>query len=470
MVIPLWKLFLKAAGTCSSRERARSGAWLACASLLISCGVAVTAQTQYKARVTQTDTSSFPHIRVYLSLTDESGNPISTSDPVSLKIFEDDTLVREETLSEGGSSEGSSVLVLDLSDSMEGEKLSQARNAAIEYVNLAPPSFQVAVVKFGRTASVVCRFTSDRSVLRGCINSLQDTLGKTALQEGIGAGLDLLRGTTGRREVIALTDGYENSKTEGLYKGAPGLQYLLQRAAHEEATISVIGLGTQINEVDLRRYEQTGGTYLASPTTNQLAAVFRKAAQLLESERVVEYDTTASHPDGTRGRIRPELIIGKNNNRGTPVEFVRPGLLPHVRGEHFRFIIVIVTLFVLPIALSLFGSFYMVWRFRARHVRRLEAGSAYLNRRDPNYDPSYEPFQVGDLIVVCPASNTPYYVRSWRLYKCQCGREPLCAGHFCYHRVLPQWVRSTLNKMFKNSEGQAGRTWLCHCAGDKFGY
>lgn len=472
MLVALWKLFREAApplalGYETTRNRA---ARLACFTFLLSGLAADAAPTEYKARITQTDTRNFPHVRVYLSITDEGGNPISTSDAATLRIFEDGTLVKEEVLSEGGGGEGHSVLVLDLSDSMEGDKLAQARTAAIEYINLAPPSFQIAVVKFGRAASVVCKFTSDRGTLRNCINSLRDTMGKTALQEGIGLGLDLLRGKAGRREVVALTDGYENSKTQGPYHGAAGLEYLLRRAASEEATISVVGLGATIKETDLRRYEQTGGRYLPSPTAAQLAAAFRKAAKLLESERVVVYDTTASHPDGTRGRIRPELTVGKVKSVGDPGEFVRPGLLPHVRGEHFWFIVVIAALFVLPITFSLLGSLYAVWRFRARHVRRLELGSVYLSRRDTNYDPSHEAFQVGDLIVVCPASNTPYYVRSWRMYKCQCGREPSCAGHFCYHRILPRWARSTLNKIFKNREGQAGRTWLCHCAGDKFGY
>jgi hypothetical protein len=472
---PLWR-FISAA---ISYGLSRGSALRSVSAIFLLLCLATSAARAQNARVTQIDTTSFPHIRVYLSLTDQNGNPISTTETVTLKLFEDGRPVKEEVLSDGGISEGYAVLALDLSDSMRGDKLIQARAAAINYINVAPPGFQIAIVKFGSKVSFInfcpnapktCEFTNDRRRLRDSIDLLQKTMGRTALQEGIGTGLDLLHGKVGRREVVAFTDGYENSQTEGPYKDVPGLNYVIQRALREEATITTIGLGREINENYLKQYEQTHGEYLYAPTPAKLATMFGIAARRLGSERKVEYDTKASNPDGTRGKILPVLTIGKTELPGEPSTYVRPGLLPHVRGTHFWFIILIAVLSVLPSGFSLLSSLYVVWRFRARHVRQLEAGSAYLNKRDPNYDPSRGSFKIGDLIVLCPASNTPYYVRSWRMCKCQCGREPLCAGNFCYHRVLPKWLRVTLDRLFKNSEGKAGRTWLCHCAGDKFGY
>src|SRR5947209_9956101 len=105
----------------------------------------VTAQAQYEAHITQIDKQSFPDIRVYVSITDASGNSIPDNLPVELSLYEGDELVSHKVLSAGW--EVSSVLALDVSGSMKDvSKIDKAKEAAIRYVEMLPPDHQVEEV------------------------------------------------------------------------------------------------------------------------------------------------------------------------------------------------------------------------------------------------------------------------------------------------------------------------------------
>ncbi|MFL6211946.1 MAG: vWA domain-containing protein [Pyrinomonadaceae bacterium] len=429
--------------------------------VLLSCLAASTICAQFNARITQVDTGNFPHIRVYVSVTDAAGNPINDEQPVTLNLFENGAPVSKNVLSQGH--QVYSVLVLDLSGSMKGDKLDKAKAAALSYINMAPPSFRIAVVGFADNVRQIAPFSTDKKYLRDSISPLQ-AAGETALQDGIGKGLNMLRGQPGRRSVIALTDGIENrSRTYSQ-------RQLIDMGLQDQMTISIIGLGDNVNVSYLKEYERTRGTYLFSPTPFQLAGAFGQVAKLLDKERVIDYVTSNASADGTRNNLSVELAVGNTSQKNDWV-YVRPGLIPHVRGEHTPFALLIVLLMIVPSVLVFMRSLLVVHRFRAHHVKRLAPGSEYINKKDPYYPPDHRPFGVGDLIVVCPGSKTTYFVRSWRMLKCKCPRgETNCAGYFCYQRALPQWLRKMLDRLFEKKQGTAGRRWLCRCAGDKDGY
>lgn len=463
-----------------SRARLHLAAGLACSALLL-CLLAVQAvaqppanskapqpgagASQYKATVTQVDYGQMPRVKVYVSVTDSSGNPIPDDQSVKLGLYENGALVSESVLSQGY--EIYTVLVLDVSGSMNEEsRLEQAKAAAINFVNMAPPSFSIAVVKFSDYASEVSDFTKDKATLRLRINSLT-ARGQTALQDGIATALGMLSKRQGRKSVVALTDGYENH-TNGYYGGKQGQANLLRRATEVQATVSTIGLG-EVDEAYLRAYEETKGKYLHSPTSAQLTETFGKVVQQLEKERMIEYVTGRPDIDGTQRNFEVRLTVNSTTTV-VPKTYVVPGFLPHVYGGPMLFALLIVGLMAAPGAFAFTRSMFGVYSFRAQHVKRLDANSAYLSKKDLNYPPDHRPFDVGDLIVVCPVSKTPYFARSWRMLKCRCMKgEEHCAGHFCYHRNFPQWTRRWFDKLSGKKEGRAGRRWLCRCAGDKDG-
>ena len=83
-----------------------------------------------------------------------------------------------------------SILVLDVSGSMRGERLAAAKEAAINYVNGVPDDVEIGLVSFNDTVTVDVRPTRDKEAVIRAINGL--TAGRrTALWDGMITGLDL---------------------------------------------------------------------------------------------------------------------------------------------------------------------------------------------------------------------------------------------------------------------------------------
>src|ERR1044072_6097896 len=149
----------------------------------------VAATGNLKAEVTHVDVSKFPQIRVYVSVSDAGGGQIDDNLPAKLRLFEGGRLVAEKTLT--GGHKVFTALVIDTSRSMAGDKLSKSKEAAVSFVEIAPPNFQTACVRFATGASVVSQFGERRETTRDLINSLVAD-GSTALQDGVGQALDML--------------------------------------------------------------------------------------------------------------------------------------------------------------------------------------------------------------------------------------------------------------------------------------
>jgi hypothetical protein len=156
-------------------------------------------------------------------------------------------------------------------------------------------------------------------------------------------------------------------------------------------------------------------------------------------------------------------VNGKIDPRGSePVVVTIPGLLPHVVGNHTPYLILLLVLLVAPGTVVFVRSLYRVYNFRRRHMVHLAPGSIYIGKNCLNDDQS---FTAGDLLILCPVSETPHHVQCWRFNKCCCLLDD-SERQICYHRALPDWLRRSLDYLFSEHRGKTGRTWLCRCAGD----
>lgn len=420
----------------------------------------------YEVRITQIDRSSFPKVELYVSITDADGNPVSPTESLRMLVYED-----EEQVFDSGSgppqtrTEVSTVLVLDISGSMEGVKLQEAKEAAITYIRSCPPHYSSAVVTFEGSVEIVADFSADRSVQESRIRALQDR-GGTALQDGVGAAADLLSGRSGRRSVLVLTDGAENSST--VYSQND----LLSRATAESFSISAVGLGDNVDEGYLKTFIQSGGWYLYSPTASELRSSFEDMEELLESEHIVTYDSPAGEADGSRRNIRVVLVDSYSGQEVTQSDsaYVSYGVLPNVPGRHFPFFLVLGGLLAAP-KLARWGTAIVhSVKFRETYIEIIEAESEHRGCIDPNAGGQGQPFNIGDTVVVCPGCEVPHHVRSWRFNRCRCMVEHHGKGRYCYQRVLPSWLRHWLDRVSGGKTSTTGRRWLCRCEGDDDGY
>jgi hypothetical protein len=431
--------------------------------------LAPAAAAQYQARITQIDRARFPHITVYVAVADAQGKPLPAQVPLELEVLEGGRRVHRAALTDRPAPAGavSVVLVLDISGSMRGDKLARARAGAEAFVRAAPGHFEMALISFDDTVQQECGFTRDKGPLLAALRRLNDR-GATALQDALGRALELLQGRPGRRAVIALTDGVENASRR--WPGASGQQQLLTWAARASCSISMIGLGRDVQTAYLKRYEQTGGHYLASPTPAQLVARFEVLRETLKYERSFSYTSPTGRADGLRQAVAVRLLVAGREVSAAQARYVAPGLIPNVRGRHAPYLLALLALLLAPRLLGTGAALWRVARFRWACMTRLQPGSKHLGRRDPNVGATGPTFAPRALVVLCPCCEAPHHVRSWRLNGCRCMREGRGAGRYCYAACLPGWLRRALHRLTGRRSGEAGRSWLCRCAGDAEGY
>ncbi len=195
---------------------------------------------------------------------------------------------------------GVAVLVLiDVSESMVGEPLDQARRAATLFVEGLGSNDSAAIVPFGNEAPQRAQFTTDREVLLAEIDSLEAE-GRTALYASFVSALEIVNGAAlPRRALILLTDGKDSG--ENIINTR---EDALRAAETSTLPIFAIGLGENADLDFLRALVQDreGGFYHA-PAPADVLDIFDAIGAMLRSQ----YSLTLRLPPSER--TTRELVV-----------------------------------------------------------------------------------------------------------------------------------------------------------------
>jgi Ca-activated chloride channel family protein len=282
--------------------------------LLLLVALPAQAQTPPGARVAQVDTSAYPTVKLYVSVTDAAGQPQPGLAARDFAITEDGQPITIDSFAGGGGGTNHTVLVIDRSGSMdEGDKIEGAREAAQAFVRQMRPGDQTAVIAFSNAPELVQPFTSDTALLERAIRRIRPD-GSTALYDSMIAGVEQLKGLGGRRALLLLTDGRDM-----LAAGDPtpasraSLGQAIKTAVDAGISVQAIGLGERgtddprsgIDEVVLRRIaDETGGEYFYTPGADQLAELYQRLSAGMQQEYVITYRSPRPFYDGTRRDIQ----------------------------------------------------------------------------------------------------------------------------------------------------------------------
>jgi len=167
------------------------------------------------------------------------------------------------------------MLVMDVSLSMEGKKLADAKVAAKTFVDQLDAAYdRSGLVKFSTTASLVQGLTFDQNVIKAAIDSLIAE-GWTAIGEGIYTATNeiTVNGRTGAAKIeVLLSDGQNNRGRNPLTAA--------QDAANKNIKIYTIGLGSDADQNLLRDIANiTGGKYYFAPTSDDLRRIYLEIAK-----------------------------------------------------------------------------------------------------------------------------------------------------------------------------------------------
>ena len=281
--------------------------------------------------ITQVDTSQFPLVTVYLSVTDEAGEPIGI-DPALLRLEEDGVMIETDQVEGLGQVElFKTLLVVDISGSMNKVgKLDTAKAAATSFVNQMRYGDEVGLLSFNTEVQYVQPLTSNQEAVITSIESLKAE-SDTAMYDALLEGVAILETQSGRKAIIVLTDGMDNRSTSGPVE-------VINNIGPAGLSISTVGLGDPAHQdastsgIDVPALQslaaQAGGEYAFAIDSEQLQELYRRYARTLQSEYMMTYTSPGELRDGFTRRLSVSLTDAEI--AASVADYNPGGLVPEV--------------------------------------------------------------------------------------------------------------------------------------------
>ncbi len=287
-------------------------------------------------RITQIDTTDFPKVTVYVTVTDGDGEPVGV-DPSRIRLMENEVEIPLDQVEGVGQIDPfTTLLAMDISGSMlYAGKLEAAKAAARVFVEQLRPTDRIGLLAFHTEIFYVQEITTDRNLILSAIDGLEadeDTVMYDALLEGI----NILSEVKGRKSIVAITDGLDT-----LSQSTP--ESVLEGIGPAGLSISTIGLGDP--DQDLGEYsaideealtylaENAGGVYAYANDQESLSEIYQSYAVAFKSEYQLTYTSPSNLRDGVNRALSVSLADASNPTTDAEEESITynpGGLVPEV--------------------------------------------------------------------------------------------------------------------------------------------
>ncbi len=219
------------------------------------------------------------------------------------------------------------VLLLDTSESMQGERLEEARRGASVFLSGMRKDDEASLVLFSDRLLRATHFTGDRGELEQVLAETEAS-GGTAVNDFLYMSLKLLDARIGRRAVILLSDGFDVHSVlpidEVLWKArtSQSIIYWIQLdEKQKETSFSSAWRDAKSNDHEYRTLKKTvvesGGRILRIDKASQLEGAFANILRELREQYVLGFYPTDRKKDGKWHQIK--------------VDVQRPGIKVRVR-------------------------------------------------------------------------------------------------------------------------------------------
>ncbi len=285
---------------------------------------------QPQIHITQVDTSQFPKVIVYVSVTNAAGEPVGV-DPGQVTLYENGAPLAFDTVSGSGQIGAlTTLLVMDISGSMNNnDKLGAAKDAARTYVDQMRPGDQAGLLVFNTEVQYVQPITTDREALKAAIDGLK-AQHDTAMYNALMQATQILTDVAGRKAIIVLADGLDNRSTQTADE-------VIEQIGPSGLSISTIGLGdpsqlgvsnAALDEAAMRSLaERAGGTFGYASDLDSLRGLYEQYGRALQSEYVITYTSPSTLRDGVNRSLSVAL---SGNAEQAAAEYNPGGLVPEV--------------------------------------------------------------------------------------------------------------------------------------------
>jgi tight adherence protein B len=231
--------------------------------------------------------ATFPHKSLVLSL--PSGVVI---DPDDVAMSENGEPVHELSVKSVGSSAKSdfgTVLAIDASNSMRGEPIERAIEAARAFASHRRTSQELGIVTFNRRVRTVLEPTTDQDAIEAALAKPPALASQTRMRDGAIAALGTLRRSGIQAgSVVVLSDGADTGSRTAMSE-------ITEDAQARGVRIFTIGLESlRFNEAELMGLaEAAAGEYIAAPSASELAGIYDELGARLAREYLVRYSSVA---------------------------------------------------------------------------------------------------------------------------------------------------------------------------------
>ena len=247
------------------------------------------------ARGQATFTAGVNTVGTYVSVVSNERAPLPRLSATDFEI-RDDGKLRPVTLFEAGTLPITIVILLDDSPSMRASQPS-ARSAAAALVRRLTPQDRATVGIFSRSVRLEGELTSDQEQLLSRLQVPSPLMAGTALWDAIFAGIAAVEDESGRRVVLVLSDGDDNSSEIAA-------SVVAARATSEGVMVYGIGIHGEQGRLrkDIRHLTRdTGGSFVELKGTDSLATAFQRVADELHSQYLLGF--SLDHLDGKLHRL-----------------------------------------------------------------------------------------------------------------------------------------------------------------------
>jgi tight adherence protein B len=178
------------------------------------------------------------------------------------------------------------VVAIDTSGSMNGDALTQARSAALGFVDSLPTTAKVAILSFGDAATPLTTMGASRDEIASALDSLTAG-GETALYDAVVASTGLYTGADARRVLVVLSDGGDTVSDATLAGAAAA-------AADADVDVRAVALATSESDTAALQALTSSGSVTTASGAAGLAAAYDAVAQELTGRYRLSFTTQGS--------------------------------------------------------------------------------------------------------------------------------------------------------------------------------
>ncbi len=211
------------------------------------------------------------------------------------------------------------VLLLDTSESMQGERIKEARRGATTFLNGLKDVDEASVVMFSDRLLRATPFVSDKKELFRALGETEAT-GGTAVNDFLYMSLKLLEPRVGRRVVILLSDGSDVHSvvpmSEVLWKARTGqaMIYWIQLDDNKHKSYVSSWRSVEANNEEystlVKAVEESGGRIEKIVNASALEGAFQAILQELREQYVLGYYPSEIKKDGRWHEIKVDVARG----------------------------------------------------------------------------------------------------------------------------------------------------------------